>query len=210
MVDMSNFPFVLSFSLTPVEYVEAETLLADYNDFYVYNLAQHQSILKGKVAENGELEETGGEGADSENHGVLEKIAADNVSEFVRQWGSRDFASATLMGLSIEWEKLQEILFDEQEKNVKIADSVLKPAAEKIRNLASVLSFAERILYRLRSKKADNAAIETIKQGFENLIDRLAVKEMEIPEFHKEYKNFNKANTKEKVIEYAKALFNWQ
>ncbi|MDR0384324.1 MAG: hypothetical protein LBH47_03320 [Christensenellaceae bacterium] len=199
---MSTFPFVLSFSLKAVSYAEAEELLAEYGDFYNYNIAQYQSVFSRKVLDCGEIDDQ----PDEDDRAALEKDSTDNVAEFTKQWGSRDFVNACMYGLSIKWEEIQKILFDEQSKNIKVRDSSLKPAANKIRCLASLLSFIERTMHFLYIKKADSAVMQSIEEGFANLIDRLRTHELVVPEFCKEHKNFMKANTKEKILAYANSI----
>ena len=73
----------------------------------------------------------------------MEKQVSGEVQAFTKMWGSLDFASATLVGLDIDWDAIQEKIMAEQEKNVLPSQSQLAPTAKQLRNIASVLAFSE-------------------------------------------------------------------
>lgn len=202
-----KFPFVVGYSFDRIEIPEAEKLLAEYNDFYAYNLAQYQSLAKKlKVDEAGEINDDTEE-IDEFQKEQLEKQSEDDAAEFTRVWGSMDFASGTLLGLAIEWDKIQEILIEEQRQQVRAKDSSMNAAGNKLRNVASVLTFAERILSGLDDKKADTEMVGLIKQGFEIMLTELLERDIQIPEFHKEKSKFNKIKTVNGLVDYAQQLF---
>lgn len=203
---MAVFPFVNKYSLTRVDLSYAQDLLAQYNDFYVYNLAQYQNYAKLKVDDSGEIsnenEELGKEEAER-----LEKVGNDNAAVFARVWGSVDFASATLMGLEIDWQPIQVSLLEEQQRKIPAPESGMNDAGSKLRKVASILSFTDKITTDLTVKKANLEIVELIRQGFEMLLAELSKRDIEIPEYNVEKAKYLKIKSADGIIDYAQRLF---
>ncbi|MBQ7973835.1 MAG: hypothetical protein IJ295_02670, partial [Clostridia bacterium] len=123
-------------------------------------------------------------------------------------WGSLDFATATLVGLDINWDAIQEILLAEQEKQMTPAESQLISTAKQLRNVASVLAFSERIITRLRRKAVDKEMINLMIQGFETLLAQVINRGIEVPELDgAENKKIMKLKTVDAIIDFANHLF---
>ena len=112
-----------------VEIPVAEGLLSNYNDFYESNLEFYQGRMKQHDAV--ENEAVAAEDEQKEENSQLEKQENSEVQAFTAMWGSLDFATATLVGLDIDWDAIQEKLMVEQEKNVAPAESELKETANQ-------------------------------------------------------------------------------
>jgi hypothetical protein len=203
---MTTFPFVLKYSLERVEIPQAQDLLAQYNDFYAYNLAKYQDYAKLKVDDSGELNDANEE-LDTDEVARLEKAGNDNAGVFAKVWGSLDFASATLMGLEIDWQPIQVSLFEEQERKIPAIESGMNEAGVKLRKLASVLVFADRITADLMDKNADGEMVSLIAQGFEMLLAELAKRDLAIPEYNIEKAKYQKIKSADGIIDYAQKLF---
>ena len=189
-----------------VEIPAAESLLSSYNDFYASNLEFYQGHMKQHDAV--ENEAVAAEDAQTEvNPQVEEKVNAE-VKAFSNMWGSMDFPTATLVGLDIDWDAIQEKLMAEQEKNVSPIDSELAPIAKQLRNVASVLAFSERIVTRLHRKAVEQAMIDLMVQGFETLLAQVVNREIEVPELDGvENKKITKLKTVDAILDYANQLF---
>lgn len=189
-----------------VEIPVAETLLANYNDFYTANSEFYQGRMKAAgVLENQAITEPE---PNEEIDPQVEKRLNDDVKAFTQTWGSLDFASATLVGLDIDWDSLQDQLLAEQNANVSPVHSKLIPVAAQLRKVASVLAFSERIVARLRGKAVDKAMVDLIIQGFTVLLQQVHDREIDIPELNGvELKKINKLKTVDAIIDYANQLF---
>jgi hypothetical protein len=203
---MTTFPFVLRYSLERVDLTAAEDLLAQYNDFYVYNLAQYQNYAQLKVDDSGELSNATEELGQDEI-AQLEKQGNDNAGVFAKVWGSLDFASATLMGLEIDWQIIQVSLLEEQRRKIPAIESGMNEAGNKLRNVASVLSFADKIVTDLTAKNTESGMVTLIKQGFELLLNELSARDIKIPEYNIEKPKYLKIKTADGIIDFAQKLF---
>lgn len=186
----------------------AEELLANYNDFYAANTEFYQGSIKKNALDDNGNGETEPEELAPEDQARAEKRVNDDVKAFSQMWGSMDFASATLVGLNIDWDKIQDRLLVEQAQKVRPEDSALIPVAQTLRRVASVLAFSERIVTRLRGKAVDEAMIQLMVQGFNALLQQVHDKQIEIPELHgAENKRISKLKTVDGIIDYANSLF---
>lgn len=180
--------------------------MSSYNDFYASNLEFYQGRIKQHDAV--ENEAVANEDAPEEVDSQLEKQVSGEVQAFTKMWGSLDFASATLVGLDIDWDAIQEKIMAEQEKNVLPSQSQLAPTAKQLRNVASVLAFSERIITRLHRKAVEKEMIDLMIQGFETLMAQVVNRGIEIPELDgAENKKIMKLKTVDAIIDYAKHLF---
>lgn len=189
-----------------VEIPVAETLLSGYNDFYESNLEFYQGRMKQRDSEDNEGAAT--ETAQAEVDPQFEKQVNSEVQAFKNQWGSMDFATATLVGLDINWDAIQEKLLAEQEKKMTPSESQLAPVAKQLRNVASVLAFSERIVTRLHRKAVDQEMIDLMIQGFETLLAQVVNRNIVVPELDgAENKKLMKLKTVDAIIDYANHLF---
>ena len=189
-----------------VEIPVAENLLSEYNDFYESNLEFYQGRMKQYDAVENEV--VAAEDAPTEVDPQLEKQVNSEVQAFKTMWGSLDFATATLVGLQIDWDAIQEKIMAEQEKNVLPSQSALAPVAKQLRNVASVLAFSERIVTRLHRKAVDQAMIDLMVQGFETLLAQVVNRNIEVPELDgAENKKLTKLKTVDAILDYANHLF---
>lgn len=189
-----------------VEIPVAENLLSGYTDFYESNREFYQGRMKKHDAVENEVIV-----AEDEQNGVDEQAEkqADSESQvFIKMWGSMDFATATLVGLDIDWDAIQEKLMAEQEKNILPSQSQLADTALQLRNVATVLAYSERIVTRLHRKAVDQEMIDLIIQGFETLLAQVANRKIEVPELDgAESKKLQKLKTVDAILDYAKHLF---
>jgi len=189
-----------------VEIPVAEDLLSGYNDFYASNLEYYQGRMKQHDAV--ENDAISAEDAPAEIDPQLEKQINGEVKAYIEMWGSLDFATATLVGLDIDWDAIQEKLMAEQEKNIAPSVSALAPVAKQLRNVASVLAYSERIVTRLHRKAVDKAMIDLMVQGFETLLAQVVNRNIEVPELDGvENKKLMKLKTVDAILDYANHLF---
>ena len=189
-----------------VEIPVAEDLLSDYNDFYASNLEFYQGRMKQHDAV--ENEAVLSEDAQNEVDPQFEKQVNSEAQAFTKMWGSLDFATATLVGLDIDWDAIQEKLMVEQEKNILPSASQLAGTAKQLRNVASVLAFSERIVTRLHHKAVDKEMIDLMIQGFETLLVQVINRNIEVPELDgAENKKIMKLKTVDAILDYANQLF---
>ncbi len=204
--NVPKFKYVINYGVgNKIEIPEAERLLAEYNDFYASNLAYYQNNRESTIQEDGVVVEVE---TDEANKEKLEKQAHDDAVAFRKSWGSLDFASATLVGLEIDWDSIQAVIINEREKDVHPSHSKLKDVAVKLRKLCSILTFSERIVTKLKSKRINNEMIDLMIKGFEVLIDQLSNQDMDMPEFEgMEKKKFVKIKTADGIMDYANSIF---
>lgn len=189
-----------------MEIPAAEELLSAYNDFHAANLEFYQGRMKSNNPDDFDGEST--EADEAAEDSQAEKKVHDDVKAFESVWGSMDFATATLVGLDIDWDSIQEKLIVEQEKQVRPADSALIPVGEQLRKVASVLAFSERIVSRLRGKAVDKQMITLVVQGFTALLQQVHDKNINIPELEgAEAKKIAKLRTVDSILDYANGLF---
>jgi len=201
--NVTKFDYVMGYSLfEKIDLGVAEELLSEYNDFYLYNQAQYHEIAT-KAAVNdcvlGDEEE--------EEHCIVKAmpIAKETTDFFAKLFGSKDFAASTLVGLKVAWDDLQQILLTEFKDRTIITESALIPVAYQLRNLASILLFAEAIVLGMGKVKIPNdAAVEEVKAMFTQVLERQELPT--VPEFSKEKKQLAKFKTVEQYVAYVKEL----
>ena len=189
-----------------VEIPVAEDLLSSYNDFYASNLEFYQGRMKKHNAVENETVTTTDEQTEVDSQ--FEEKVKSEVKAFAELWGSLDFATATLVGLDIDWDAIQEILLAEQEKQMTPFETSLSDTARLLRNVASVLAFSERIITRLRRKAVGQEMVDLMIQGFETLLAQVVNRGIEMPELDgAENKKIAKLRTVDAIIDYANHLF---
>ncbi len=190
-----------------VELPLAEDLLSEYNDFYESNREFYQGRMKQHDAVENEVVAAQDEMNDTDDNQAEKQVDSESQT-FIAMWGSMDFATATLVGLDIDWDAIQEKLIVEQEKNILPSQSQLADTAKQLRNVASVLAYSERIITRLRRKAVDQEMITLMVQGFENLLTQVVNRNLDIPELDgTESKKIAKLKTVDAILDYAKHLF---
>ncbi len=189
-----------------VELPVAESLLSGYNDFYESNREFYQGRTKQHDAVENEV--LAAEDEQKEADPQVEKQADAESQAFINMWGSLDFASATLVGLDIDWDSIQAKIMAEQEKNILPSQSQLADTAKQLRNVASVLAYSERIITRLHRKAVEQEMIDLMIQGFETLMAQVVNRGIEVPELNgAENKILMKLKTVDAILDYTKHLF---
>lgn len=216
-----KFPYVLEYKLfEAVDVMEAEELLAEYNDFYMYNLTQ----IERAVAYSDDFVET--DETEEDRQKRAEHNAAAAAQHFKELMGSKDFAESSLVGLRIDYYSLQQILLEEYKTKTPINQSALNEIAPQLRTIASLLLFAHRIVAGLEKLTVDLAgldetqqtrarntndkvllATEFAKEGFSLLVERLQTQKLDIPEYNKTKKEFKKIKSIEAHIDFCEKLF---
>jgi hypothetical protein len=201
---MGKFAYVLNAELfNQVEFRDAEELLNEYNDFYNYNIIQYMDIY-------GEHDDVFGavEDIDKEKEQeVREHNARASAEHFAKLFGNRDFHESCRVGFRVCWYSLQKILQEEYKSKVSAQQSAMNHIAPRLRNLASVMLFAEKLNDVLHKFNAEPEVVSTIKAGFELLKERVREEELSLPEFHKGKVAIAKFKKKEQVIEFCEGLF---
>jgi len=200
---MTKIPFVAEYhQFTRSEYKHAEEVLAEYNDFYIFNMAQVANVYH--VAGDDETD-------DEEVDLIKRQEDADEnakaaTEHFKALFGSKDFGESSMIGFRPAWYDLQKILFDEYKKKTPIEESQMNVIANNLRRVASVLLFGERIVRGLEDLCADPLKIQSVKEGFEKLLEAVTKGSITIPEFNKEKKNISKFKKPEQFIDFANRI----
>ena len=190
---MTKFPYVTDYKMETVDVKVAEELLAEYNDFFLYNQSQYHDIFKRAMPVIGD------DGEETEMETDIKRCEANAkaaTDEFEKMFDSKDFAKSSLVGLKIDWDALQQILLLEQKKRTPVCESAVAHTAYQLRNLASLLLFAEAII-----KKSPEA-----QPQFESALERVLANELTLPEFHKEKSKVTKLKKPEQIAEYVSNL----
>ncbi|MCL2569952.1 MAG: hypothetical protein FWE16_01965 [Firmicutes bacterium] len=219
---MIKFPYVTDYKLFErVEVREAEELLVEYGDFYLYNRSQYNDIFKkvDTVQDDVKIED---EKVLEVLYAAAEKNAKEATDHFTSLFGNKDFAESSFCGLRISWYDLQQILIEEFRDKTPARLSAMNQIAPALRNLASALLFAEYMHNKLErlhkepasQKPADiekvrennekvDAGIRHIKEWFIELLNRLANgAKGRLPEYNKSKNNLAKLRTVESIIEF--------
>jgi len=193
---MTKFNYVSDYKLFQrVDIREAEELLADYNDFYIYNQSQISDLSR--VIEEGEDDDK----TEEYRAELAEKKARAATTYFQNLFGSKDFAESALIGLRINWYDLQQILLEEYQQKSSIQISAMNGIAPTLRKLASVLLFAENLV----TKLGDDPSSEAAKNFFTALLEKIKEDDsIEIVEFHKSKKTLVKLKTPASILEFFK------
>jgi len=211
---MTKFAYVDEYKMFErAEVRVAEELLAEYQDFFVYNQSQYRDIFrKFDVDDDGDDDEKTIE-AKRLRAEMNSKAASDH---FGLLFGSKDFAHSALLGLRINWDNLQQILLEEFRCKTLATMSAMNHIAPTLRKLASILLFAEYFYDKLNrmyktkenpkndehNEKIDKT-VAGVKIYFENLVEGLAKNSgAEIPEFTKTKNQLAKLRNVEVIIEF--------
>ena len=184
----------------------AEEILAEYNDFYIFNLAQLNSIFhKEECLTDEQREEC--EMDEAKRLELAEKNAKAATDHFTALFGSKDFSESAMVGFRPAWYDLQQILLEEYKHKTNIAESAINGIAPYLRNVASVMLFAERVVSDFESLGAEPDAIKVIKDGFKLLLEMVEKGEINMPEYHKTKTCFKKYKKPEQYIDFCEKLF---
>jgi hypothetical protein len=222
---MVKFPYIVDYKLfEKIDLIVAEKLLSEYNDFHVSNRAQMDATLRKSYDAMSSVES-------EEELAILREQEDHNrcVSEshFKQLFCNPDLTEAVLVGLTIDVDRLTEILLEEFRSRTPITQSALNAIMPRIRCVASVLLFAERIVGGLNKMIVDTAdisgdklnkavannekaelAIEFASDGFVLLLERLQQCEaLDVPEFSKHKVALGKIKTVEGYIDFCEKLF---
>jgi hypothetical protein len=210
---MINIPYILDYKLfEQIDYKVADELLAEYNDFMVFNRTQVRDL--GVPASDAFQQVAAAE----ENTEEIIKRAEHNkqaaLAHFESLFGNKDIAESALVGMKIDYDTVQKILLEERLAKVPITASAFNQIAPTIRAAASVLLIAEHVvtaMQKLAQEKMQNEkiqlAIEFAKEGFELLLDDVSKGSLQIPEYHAVRKELGKMKTVDSYIGFCEKLF---
>jgi hypothetical protein len=224
---MIKFPYVLDYPLfTEVEIKYAEELLSEYNDFYEYNKVQVGECPVGKDF-MADADETMSE--EEQNKYMIEQQEHNQkaaVAHFEKIFGNKDFAESALVGLKINWYELQQIISEECKNKTPILESTTNEIAKKIKNVASTLLYAERIVSDMEKMLIDVAGLDEAEQkrarvnnekielalafardGFTLLLERLVTEDLDVPEYHRGKVGFKKMKNLGGYIDICEKMF---
>ena len=230
---VTKFPYVTEYKLFErVDVREAEELLREYNDFYIYNQSQYNDIFRKLDAKDTNESETGEE--DDERLAQLRALRAEQnakaaTDHFAALFGSKDFAESTLVGLKFSWYDLQQLLLEEFRTKTLASQSIMNHVAPRLRRIASALLFAEYMIAKLGKmykqpssnkqqdiEKADihnqrmEVAVTGVKSFFVDLLELLAKDDNAVlPEFGKSRNALAKLKTPEAIIEFCTKSLIW-
>ncbi|MDR0461990.1 MAG: hypothetical protein LBG88_01490 [Christensenellaceae bacterium] len=203
---MGKIPYVTSGELfVRADYKHAEEILAEYNDFYIFNMAQYNTLYH-KIDEHVENEDE----IEAEVRKRLEladRAAKQATEHFAGLFGSKDFGESAMIGLRISWYDLQKILLAEFKHKTLVQDSAMNGIAPHLRNVASIMLFAERIIADLDQLDGTFEQIAVLKEGFKMLLERNEKEKLAIPEYHKAKTAFARFKKPEQYIEFCEKLF---
>ena len=202
---MGKLPYIIECELfVRVDFKRAEEVLAEYNDFYIYNLAQYNTIYHKADASN---EEEGEEIDEQKRLEIADRNAKAATDHFTKLFGSKDFGESTMIGFRPSWYDLQRILLEEYKHKTDILESAMNCIAPYLRNMASALLFAERCVAELSEMDVDPEMLKVIKDGFKLLVERVEKDKLVLPEYHKTKAAFNKYKKPDQYIEFCQKLF---
>ncbi|MCL2228659.1 MAG: hypothetical protein FWC00_02390 [Firmicutes bacterium] len=202
----TGIPYVAECNLFAREgFKHAEELLAEYNDFYLYNMAELATIHY-KIDE-AQQDEAPAELDEEKRIAIADKNAKAATDHFASLFGSKDFPEATIAGLKPAWYDLQKILLNEYKQKTPIYDSAMNGIAPGLRKIASVMLFALYVTEGMDDLNAEDEEIEAVKEGFRTLFGRIQNEKIDIPEYHKEKVKFKKFKKPTQYIEFAEKLF---
>lgn len=203
---MGKIPYVLEYKLfEQTEIKNAEEILAEYNDFYIYNFAQYQNLYD-RVDERF-IETSNGDISEEKQQEIAEHNARVATDHFKKLFGHPDFAESCMVGFRPAWYDLQQILLEEFKYKTPILESAMNDIAPKLRAAATVSLFSERLIHGLQKVNADAKVVNTMKDGFKLLFERLQTENINLPDFHTSKKAISKFKKAEQYIEYCEKLF---
>jgi len=203
---MGKLPYVSECELfLKLDHSHAEEIVAEFNDFFGFNMGQIHDIYY-KVDPRDE--DTDGEEVDEEKRlRTADMNAKAATDHFAALFPSKEFGEGALVGFKPAYEDLQKILLEEYKQKIDIRDSALNGVAPRLRNIASLMAFASRIVEELEFLCADPHQIDMVKKGFKSLLERNERERLSIPEYFKTKPTFKKYKKPEQYIAFAEKLF---
>ncbi|MCL2846332.1 MAG: hypothetical protein FWE38_01450 [Firmicutes bacterium] len=213
---MTKCPFVLDYKIFErVEIKDADELLREYNDFYVYNQTQYRDLFTFDQSgdSNAELDDQ----EDGEVVVARPLVPAPNaVEHFTKLFGSKDFAESCFTGLKIGWYDLQQILLEEFRTKTPAHLSAMNSIAPRLRAIATVLLFAEYMHTKVEKMRKEGESEKTAQHNqkvdavlahvtdvFPILFEKIAVGgDIVLPEYNKSKNALAKLKTPEAVTEF--------
>jgi len=200
---MGKIPYSHEFELfVKLDFKHAEEILEDYNDFYIFNMAQYNSMFH-KFDEKFDED-------DEDNQKLLEladKKAKAATEHFAALFGNKDFGESSMVGFHPIWYDLQKILLQEFKHKTPIQDSAMNGIAPMLRTTASILLFAGRVVEEMENLGATYEQLSVIKDGFRLLLERSKTEKLDIPTYHKTKANFKKYKKVDQYIDFCAGLF---
>jgi hypothetical protein len=193
-----------------VDYKHADEILAEYNDCYIFNMAQYANIYHSvdEILEDDDAEPENEEADELRRLHMAEKNAKAATDHFVSLFGSKDFGESVMVGFRPAWYDLQKILLQEYKHKTPVQESAMNRIAPYLRTVASIALFAERIISEMQGFDAAPERIAEIKEGFKHLIARAEAGEvLQIPEYNKTKATFLKYKKMEQFADFAEKLF---
>lgn len=205
---MGKLPFVTECPLfMRCEFKHAEEILAEYNDFYLFNMAQYAQISGATdTDEDTEPETDTDETAQERRQHQIDMRVKAATDHFKSLFGNKDFGESCMIGFRPAWYELQKLLFDEFKHKISVFDSQMNHIAPYLRNIASISLFAERIIADLEGIGTPEE-VNVLKDGFVIMLNRLEKEGIVFPEYNKEKKVIAKFKKPEQYVEYARKLF---
>ena len=202
---MGKYPYVSEYQMfIRIDYKHAEEILADYNDFYIFNMAQYANIYH-SVDEI--LEEENIDFDELKRQEMAERNAIMATDHFKALFGSKDFGESSLVGFKPCWYALQKVLLQEYKHKTPIQESAMNGIARYLRNMASILIFAERVITNLEDCNGTDEQLAVLKDGFKLLLDRNEKEKLVIPEYCKTKSTILKFKRPEQFIDFCDKLF---
>jgi len=203
--NVGKLPYVNDCELfVRVEYKIAEEILAEYNDFYIFNLAEYNDIY---FSQDKTFEENGDDTDENERIAIADRKAKTATEHFTALFGSKDFGEGALVGFRPSWYDLEQILLEEYKNKTDVKNSAMNGIAPYLRNTASIMLFAEKMVSGLSEHGGTEEQIASVRQGFETLIQRNENEKLNIPEYYKLKKEISKFRKSEQYIDFSNRLF---
>jgi len=202
---MGKLPYVNDSELfLKLDHRHAEEIIGEFNDFYGFNMSQiHDIYFHAEIEEDDETE-----GVDEEKRlSIADKNAKAATDHFAGLFPSHEYGEGALVGFRPAYEDLQKILLEEYKNKTDIRDSVINGIAPRLRNIASIMAFASRIVGDLEFLCADTEQIANVKAGFKKLIERNERERLDLPMYTKTKDTFKKYKKAEQYIAFAEKLF---
>jgi hypothetical protein len=191
------------------DFAHAEEIKDEYNDFYGYNWAQYNTIyhtLDNRIDEIDEKDDD--ETAEQKRAEAAERNGKIATDTFEKWFGNRDIKESILVGFRPAYDDIQKILMEEHKKKTPVIESAMNKIAPFLRNLASVLLFAEKIVTALENDAEDEKKLDEIRAGFKKLLAAVIKGTAgEMPEFSREKKSIGKFKKHEQYYEVCEKLF---
>ena len=183
--------------------------MAEYNDFYGYNSAQYGQIYEKTEEKIGDADTTtpDDEIEKQKRLQIAEHNAKAATAHFASLFGSKDFGESAMVGFRPAWYDLQQILLEEYKHKTPIKESAMNEIAPRLRNAATILLFAERLVKGLEKLEADAEMIATVKEGFEVLLEKASAQKLNLPEYHKTKKEIAKFKKPAQFLDLCNVLF---